>query len=270
MASPNQPLGPEELAEVFEAAQTAMVEGSDSEGWASVTVQGLDRVVASVALKDGAFAHFGPMRLSDNRLIGSQVLAQLILEAIQKAQRGALVQLHSKIVTQAPRPDPWDEYWSLPEHERPDSFEEYLAQRQSSRGGALDPEERIAADDGAGLYQGSVMRVDLDPKKIRATPPGERHDEAVAARYDRLADELARVAAVPESAVFTAADDKANPTATVTVDRGGNVVEVWLHPEVFRRVTSDRLGAVIARCAASAHQGMLDMLLVKIDDDPQG
>jgi hypothetical protein len=193
-----------------------------------------------------------------NELVGAQELAQLVEYAVIVAVNDRQVKVtdafHAPAPTRAALAEGYrDEYWSLPEHLRPDSEDEYVRERLAAHGPKPDPQGQAEADIAASheRFGAVVAELESDPGKIRASEPGVVLPAGVAeAKEDaaRLVERLSQLD--PQKARFEGKDDEHTPSVIVTATFQ-SPFGLWLHPDVFARVGS-KLDKAIIKCAAGA------------------
>jgi hypothetical protein len=222
-----------------------------------VTV-GHERALLELRLAWEALAEeFQLARGSRNEPLGHLALARIIETAVHAAVAG-----YSQAVVDAmhePKPAGaslenqfYDEYWDLPEDERPDSVDDYIRQRKAEQGGPVKPEDQHQADEAAAQERiraevGSLA--DLDPDKLRVTESWMT-DEAAESR-ERYAETVRTLQAFDLTTVHgVGKDNPHNPAVKVTVS-----MDSAFALELGERVWSDpgsRLGEAIVKAHAAA------------------
>ncbi|MGL6236399.1 MAG: hypothetical protein ACRC20_13755 [Segniliparus sp.] len=223
----------------------------------SVTV-GHERRLLDVRLAWDALAdEFELVRGPRNEPLGHVALARIVETAVHAAMGGygqAVVDaMHeSKPKSASLENQYYDEYWDLPEWERPDSVDEYIRQRKAEQGGPVKPEDQFRADEKAAAerIKAEVGELsDLNPDKLRVTESWMTNEAAES--RERYAEVVRQLQAFDPSTVQgVGKDDPHNPQVTVTVSMASAFAlelgeRVWSAP-------GSRLGEAVVRAAAAA------------------
>lgn len=193
-----------------------------------------------------------------NELVGAQELAGLVAYAVIVAVNDRQVKVTDAFHAPAPSRVSLaegyrDEYWSLPEHLRPDSEDEHVRERLAAHGPKQSPGEQAETDIEASRehLRAALAALESDPRKIRASEPGVVLPAGVAEAKEDAAWFVERLSRLDWSkARFEGKDDEHAPSVIVTATFE-SPFGLWLHPEAFARVGS-KLDKTIVACARKA------------------